>query len=208
MTQLVRPQSSHWFDIPVRLRGVFGHADVEVDLLEHDRRRGAGAGGRALGPMGALDALLMLPERVSVMVDEVDPVLLAKAAQSHAALVYPSPETVCRVGRPAASVRLFSLPTSDWRRGIQAAHRLAPYSARRLVLTTEPKSVDRLLLEASYWGIGVLIRSPKGERELLAPGEFSPTRYTGAAWLFDEDVYTQVWSEPHAGASWLDQAVA
>jgi hypothetical protein len=208
VTQMVRPRNSHWFDIPVRLRGVFGHADVEVDLLEHDRRRAAGISGRALGPMGALDALLTFPERVSVPVEQVDPVLLAKAAQSQAALVYPSPETVCRVGRPAASIRLFSLPTSDWRRGIQQAHRLAPYSARRLVLSTEPKSVDRLLLEASYWGIGVLIRSTEGERELLAPGEFSPTRYTGAAWLFDEDVYTQVWSQHHTGASWLDQAVA
>ncbi len=208
MTQVAHRGDARHRDIPVRLRGLAGRVDVDLDSLEHDRRRAAGTAGRPLGSMAVLDALLSLPEQVTVPVDRLDPGMLSLAAQGPAAVTYPSPATVRRVGRPAASARLFSLPTSDWRHGIRQLHKLAPYCARRLILTAPPRSLDLLLLEASYWGIGVALEGPVGESELQPTGAFTPARYTGAAWYFDEALYSQVWQALEVDGSWLDRAVA
>lgn len=195
MTHLARSVGTQSRDVPVRLRGVDGLADVSIDLLEHDRRAAVGAAGRPLGGVWVLDALLTLPEQVSVPVDHVDPAILAQVTKSPHALAYPVSDAVCRVGRPAATARLVSIPTDNWRRGVQQAHRLAPYCARRIILATEPRRLGLMLLEASYWGIGVMIQDGRAEREVLAPAAFIPTRYTGAAWSFDEILYSQVCRE-------------
>jgi hypothetical protein len=193
VTNLARSLDAHSRAVPVRLRGVDGLADVSIDLLEHERRAAVGAAGQPLGGVWVLEALLALPEQVSVPVDHVDPAILAQVKKSPQALAYPASDAVCRVGRPAATAGLVSIPTDNWRRGVQQAHRLAPYCARRIVLATEPRRPGLMLLEASYWGIGVMIQDCRVEREVLAPAPFVPTRYTGAAWSFDEILYSQVW---------------
>lgn len=208
MTQVAPVRNSDRFGFPVRLRGVVGNADVVIDTVEHQRRQAAGQAGRVLGGMGILDALLQLPEQVNVRLDQIDPAVLAEARRSAAALDFPSADTVRRVGRPAASAALFTLTTSDWRRGLAQLHRLAAYCPRRLYLTTLPRSVGLLRLEASYWGIGVTLQRSGGDEELLVPGQYSPSRYSGAAWAFDEALYAQAWRAGALDGSRLDRVVA
>ena len=197
MTHLAREHETKGCALRVRLRGVECLADVDIDVLEHARRVGVGAAGRPLGGLAVLDALLRLPEQVPVSVDRLDPETLAQIMRAPSALSYPTRDTVCRTGRPAAAARLVTIPTEEWRRGIQQAHRLAPYCARGILLAREPKHLGMLMLEAGYWGIGVQIRDGLSNHEVLAPAEFAPVRYTGAAWSFDEALYSQVSGQVH-----------
>lgn len=187
--------------IPVRLRGVDGLAEAELDVLEHARRWGDGVAGKALAGVDVLDALLRLPEGVPIPISRISQADLTEFEALHGALVYPADGVVLRVCRPAATASLLSIPTDSWRQGMRLAHRFAPYCARRILLEKEPRESDLLVLEASYWGIGVSVAGDGGERLLVAPGRFSPTRYTGAAWWFDECLYSQVSSRLVDGAA-------
>lgn len=174
------------------LRGVEVVVHLSVDRGEISRRVAAGVAGRRLAGMRALGALLELPEGVLVDVATLAPVQRAVMDRLVGAVDYSVPGFVRRVARPAVWARLVSIQTSRWRDGLRLAGRFAPYSARRLVLDCVPFDVQVLCLEASYWGVGVSVKAEGVDRELVPPALFLPTRYTAAAWSFDEELYAQL----------------
>lgn len=185
--------------VPVRLCGVDVLTDVHLDRLEHGRRTAAGTGGQKLGGLRLLDALLALPELVPVPLNRFDRDTLAKLQALPAAVQFRANDLV-RVCRPAISVSLVTVAATSWRQGLRLAHRFAPFCSRRIVLDKTPRDRELVLLETSYWGIGVTLIQGDEERVWSEPAPFMPTRYTGAAWLFDEDVYAEVCSAARGGA--------
>lgn len=175
----------------VRLRGLEVEVAVETDLAEMELRRSEGLDLSALGH-SQLGALLSAPRWAGV-----DFASLSDACQ---AMVRAYPELVefgldgsvrRRVG-PPVWVEMVTLTASNWRNGLRAVGRFAPYSARRLRLGSEPRDLDELLVQASYWGVGVQVIID-GKVENVADAEtFSPYRYTGASWAFAELTFAEV----------------
>lgn len=96
-----------------------------------------------------------------------------------------------RVG-PPLWVEMVTLPVRQWRAGLRAVGRFAPYSARRLRLSQEPSDVDDLSVQATYWGVGVQVARFDGPTDLVVPEPFRPQRYTGASWAFAEEALEAV----------------
>lgn len=190
--------------VPVRLRGVDVVADVSVDAREVSRRAAHGAAGQSLGGPDVLGELLQIPTDVALPTAWLGRRLrgLLESAPWH--VIQPQAGLVRRVTVPAARVDQVSVPTTRWRTGLRQAGRFAPYCARRLLLKSLPRDVSTLVLEATYWGVGVAVADDAGGcRELVVPAPFVATRYTGASWAFAEQAYVQAVA-PGAGglSSW------
>lgn len=179
--------------VTASLRGVDVVVDLVVDPFETRRRTEAGIAGRRLGGIGALRALLALPEGVGVPVERLDLATWTALGHVRGAVEYPAAGVVRRLARPAVWAQLVSIPASRWRDGLRLAGRFAPYASRQIMINYVPTDAEMLCLEASYWGVGVTVAQDGAPaRELVPPSPFVPTRYTAAAWNFDEDLYAQL----------------
>jgi hypothetical protein len=178
--------------VPIRLRGVDVIAEVTVDAREVSRRAGLGAADQRLGGPDVLAELLQIPTDAALPAAWLGRRVrgLLESAQWH--VVQPQAGLVRRVTVPAARVDQVSVPTTRWRTGLRQAGRFAPYCARRLLLQSLPRDVSTLVLEATYWGVGVAVADDAGGwRELVVPAPFVAARYTGASWAFAEQAYVQ-----------------
>lgn len=171
----------------VNLRGLDVLVDVHVDVAELERREAQGLS-HDLGVQdaAALGALLQIPAHLSVPMRTLS-APVRTAVRRHTRLVERLPGgRVRRRVSPGATVEMVTLPTSRWRTGLRSIGRFAPYSSRRLLLSIEPVDVDLLVMEATFWGVGVSLESSAGSHDLVLPAPFEPARYTGASWVFAE----------------------
>lgn len=192
--------------VQVSFRVVAGCAaavEVVVDEAEVQRRRAAG--GRPILDLDLLNLLLQIPPGRAVTEEGVsgyDWALLVKAARLAAVTVsgMPGNRQARRCAVPPLVVRHVTVTAREWRKGLSAASRFAPYASRELVLDAWPARQDVLLLEASYLGIGVTVREDAGLCRVLAPEPFCPARYTGASWLFAERMLDTMAPQMHTWA--------
>jgi hypothetical protein len=89
-------------------------------------------------------------------------------------------------------VELAAVRANDWRRGLDQASLFAPFCSRAVVLGRVPDDADALLVEAAYYGVGVVV-AETGEVQVLAhPEPFSRQGHKAAGWWFAEEIYAQV----------------
>jgi hypothetical protein len=111
---------------------------------------------------------------------------------------------------PPLEVALALVPVVSWRIGLERAARFAPFCARAMVLRTLPRDPSELLMEADFYGIGVIVAACDAEPDvLIEPALFRQKRSTVAGWRFLEEVYRQVSSsvDPLAGPAWPTRRV-
>ena len=111
-----------------------------------------------------------------------------------------------RLVEPPVSVMHVTVWHDEWRKGLQAASRFAPYASRDLVLTTLPRNTTELELEAAFFGIGLCTGSWSEEDPAERICDFEPfilKRFTGAAWLFSEKVFAKA-----SAAGVVDDAIS
>jgi hypothetical protein len=174
-----------------RHRGILDRARLtvtyRVDEAEQESRLERGLG--SVEDEFLLAALMTLP---TDGLREVDPrftrVLHSPRAASVATVIDdPDGGTWAqrRLGVPL-EVEQIEIEASSWSRGIAAAHQWAGY-ARRCVRARGPLNAFTLT-EATHYGIGVIAEDGAC---VVAPGAYSPQRWSSARWRLAEMVYGQ-----------------
>ncbi|WNO70158.1 hypothetical protein [Streptomyces sp. AM8-1-1] len=103
-------------------------------------------------------------------------------------------QVVRRAVRPlAVDLAVVRAATAGWRDGLRRASRFAPFCRRALFLDAFPAAREDLLMEAAFYGVGVLVRTgTEGTVMALEPRLYRPQRHTPAAWCFTEEIHQQL----------------
>lgn len=172
---------------PLRLRAADCLVFHRLDRVEHERRGAADAGW--LDDFRPLEMLMNLPvgERVSraSLGAELRPEI-RRLPKGCAAV---DQQLVTRLAVRPLRVDLIVARAKTFRVGLHAASQFAPFSRRAMLLPKPPRKLDEKLLEADFWGVGVLVADGNDVQVLVKPDEYKPLRYTTAAWRFAEQVY-------------------
>jgi hypothetical protein len=174
----------------LRLWGADALFFYRVDGTEHARRVDAGA--ERLDRFGPLDTLMALPVGVAVPRDAMDPSLrtAVRALPRGAATV--DSNAVTRLAVRPIRIELIVVRAPSWRRGLKLASQFAPYSRRAMLLERPRGALDEVLMEAAFYGVGVLVPGEEGLQMVVNPEAYRPERYTPAGWLFVEEMYQRI----------------
>lgn len=189
--------------VGLRLRGQQVRAAVTVFADEARRRSGAGLG--AVDSRALLRVLYDLPAGHSVPLASLGPHALRAlhAAPPGVVEVDVRRGTALRRLVPAARVELVLTcgPTRTWDSAARDASQFAPFCARGVVVSeaegqaeerADDPDLDRLLLKARYYGVGVATQGPRQLHWLLEPAPYRPVRHSPAQWLFHEQAWRQL----------------
>lgn len=174
----------------VCVRGTEALCFYTLDPAEQERRQQAGAA--RLDNMAALETLLTLPVGIPVPLESFDRHQRRAVRALPAGAAERDRSTVTRSAVRPLQVDLAVVRASGWRQGLERAGRFAPFCRRAMVLARRPARLDEALMEADFYGIGVLIASKDSVEMVLEPGEHRPLRHTAAAWHFVEELYQLV----------------
>lgn len=86
----------------------------------------------------------------------------------------------------------------DWDRGLSRAGRFGAYCPRILSLTAEPADVPWVAVEATFYGIGLVVAG----RLLVAPEPFRERTYSAAGDRFAEDIHHQITNHKEGVPAW------
>ncbi|WP_370355158.1 hypothetical protein [Catenulispora sp. EB89] len=161
-----------------------------LNQQEHSRRLDAGLG--SLCASDQLDMLLGLPSGLPVPVESLTARERRTLRRIPSGALERSGHLVQRHAVQPLMVDMVLVPVRGWRSGLQDAGRFAPFAMRMMSLTSAPSDVQSLVLEASYYGIGVLVADGDDQEVLVPPRPFIRRRHTAAGWQFVEQVYQQV----------------
>jgi hypothetical protein len=180
--------------VPTRL-DVLGSKTLlfhRYDQVEHARRRAVDAA--PLDRIGALQTLMGLPVDEPVALADLDAAARAQVRRLPVGAVDITQEQVVRRAvRPLSlDLAVVSSRTADWRSGLERASRFAPFCSRALVLNRPGGERDEVLMQAAFYGIGILWAAADGLELVLAPRPYRPQRYTPAAWQFTEELYERL----------------
>ncbi|MFD9862308.1 hypothetical protein [Streptomyces alboflavus] len=200
--------------VGLRLRGQHVRAAVTVFADEARRRSDAGLG--AVDSRALLTVLYDLPAGVSVPLATLDPYALRALHTAPAGVVEIDVRHGTAVRRlvPAVRVELVlvhgpdGVPARAWDSAVRDASQFAPFCARGVVVADaegheNAPDVERLLLKARYYGVGVATQGPHRLHWLLEPAPYRPRRHSPAQWLFHEHAWRQLvpeWSWPLGSA--------
>ena len=161
-----------------------------LDDGEHGRRQRAGAG--AILSADVLELLLGLPVAVSVPVASLTcrERLALDPASRGAVSVWDG--QVTRHAVAPVAVELALVAARNWRDGLEAAGRFAPFCARAMVLRRRPADLAEVQLQAAFYGVGVIVVDEQSTEVLIEPEPFRRLRFTAAGWRFLEEVYRMV----------------
>jgi len=175
---------------PVRLWGTEALLFRRLDAREDERRRTAGAA--RLDYIGHLETLMALPVDLPVPLRSLDPGMRKKIRSLPQGAVEIDRHHVTRRAVRPMRPELAVVKAVGWRAGLEKAGRFAPVCRRAMLLERDVPGLDDLLVEAAYYGVGVLAPRSGGLEMIAEPQEFRPARHTAAAWLLVEEIYQHV----------------
>jgi hypothetical protein len=76
-----------------------------------------------------------------------------------------------------------------WRDGLVRAGRFAPFARRALLVDPPAGQREDLVMEAAFYGVGLLFPTTTGAELVLEPRPYRPRRHTPTAWCFVEELY-------------------
>ena len=171
----------------VRLFGTTARVAYRTDEIEHARRRQAGLG--HLESMELLDILMDLPDGTGVPIASVDAVSLRLLRSAPEGVVRFAASSVTRLVRPVVTPRLAVVHAREWHDGLERASRFAAYCPRLTVVPELPPDPEKVLAEASFYGIGVAVGARSAPTVVLEPEPFLDWQPSVAWWHFTEQVY-------------------
>jgi len=190
-------RSAEGFAVPDRVDAaavrVLGQAAVVVyqaDAAEFSRRDAAG--GWAVARLDLLDLMLSLPHGLPVPDELLSAQERSMLQELPPGCVQVGSGTVIRHAVAPLRAELAVVPVRDWNRGLDRASRFAPFCARAVVLSQLPDDIDHLLIEATYYGIGVAVAGDRDVEVLADPQPFIRHYHKAAGWWFAEEIYGQV----------------
>lgn len=168
---------------------------LTLDPAEHQRRTLAGAG-PVLDP-GVLDLLLGLPAGIPVALADLTDRERKTARRLPKGAATLAAGEVTRLAVRPCTVHLATVhaPTVS-KAALTRAERFAPFCARAVLATHRPHTPETLI-EADYWGIGIIWQRPDGEQEVLVePRPWRLMRHSPAGWRFVEHAYAAATAQP------------
>jgi hypothetical protein len=162
--------------------------------IEPERTRRRHARAARLDRIDALQTLLRLPVGHPLEWEAVGADLRAAVRRLPAGSVERDRRQVVRRAVRPLTVDLAVVRVSgrNWRAGLRRAGRFAPFCSRALLVDPPPRDSDEFVMEAAFYGIGVLWDAGDGLRMVLEPRAYRPPRHTAAAWCFTEELYQRL----------------
>jgi len=169
-------------------------AVLEMDPIRDEIERRAAIGLGGILRESLLEALLTLPVDLPVPVGALDASTVRTLMAAPAGCVDFTDEIVVR--RAVSPIRVLSagVCAATWSDGLSQAGQFASYCSRYAVLTSDSDDLDRAVMEARYYGIG-LATMTDGSASLtwlIPPAPFRATRETVASWHFAESALQAV----------------
>jgi hypothetical protein len=161
-----------------------------LDDGEHARRQRAGEG--AILSADVLELLLGLPIATPVPAASLtrrERIALDRASRGGVSVCC---EQVIRHAVAPVTVELALVAARNWRYGLEAAGRFAPFCARATMLRRRPVDLADVQLQAGFYGVGVIVADGQSTEVLVEPEPFQRLRFTAAGWRFLEEVYRMV----------------
>lgn len=158
-----------------------------LDESEHARRSVAAS--EQVPAAEVLELLLGLPIGMPVPVDSLTHRERAALRSAPDGFVDVEARQVIRQAVAPVAVDLALVGAKSWRRGLAAAGRFAPFCTRAMVLADYPGDLEELLVQAGFFGIGVIVSTERGTEVLVAPTPYRRVRFGAASWQFLEQVY-------------------
>lgn len=173
--------------VSLNLLGTDALVFYRPDLAETDRRRQVKAA--QLASLEPLETLLTLPVGLPVGMGVLAPQLRSAVERlPWGAADRDQREVTRHAVRPLAiDLAVVRATGPGWRGGLERASRFAPFCARALLLDRPSRRDEDLLMEAAFYGIGVLFDGEDGTEMVLEPRPYRPQRHTAAAWCFIEE---------------------
>lgn len=180
----------------VTLRGTTVELEYRLDQNEVRRRQEVGLS--AVTDLVALNTLLNLPVGLPVSLPDAR-AGMARIPRGCVDITFDDALTpiVTRLVVPVLTVVAIVVPAGTsgwWASTLARAGRFAPYCTRSVLVDDEPTLMQ--LSEASFYGIGVLLRTGPDRRTLLEPEPFTGGYCTPASWAFAEQAYAQLCQDP------------
>jgi hypothetical protein len=162
----------------------------KFDDGEHARRRRAGAG--TISSADVLELLLGLPIAMPVQVASLTRRERAALRLAPRGAISVSDGQVTRHALAPVVVELALVAACTWRDGLEVAGRFTPFCARAMVLRRRPADLADVLLQAGFYGVGVIVVDDQSTEVLVGPAPFQRLRFNAAGWRFLEEVYRTV----------------
>ncbi|MFD8736582.1 hypothetical protein ACFV06_16945 [Streptomyces sp. NPDC059618] len=101
-------------------------------------------------------------------------------------------DCVVRAAAQPIRVDLAVVPGKSWIQAKEKAEWFTPFCARAVLLDRPVRRRDDAVLEAEFYGIGLLIAAGADVEVVVPPRPFARRRHTAAAWQFAEESFQQL----------------
>jgi hypothetical protein len=162
----------------------------QFDDREHARRRLADT--ESISSADVLELLLGLPISMRVPIESLTISERAALKLAPRGAVSVSDGQVTRNAVAPVTAELALVAARNWREGMQVAGRFAPFCCRAMVLHQHPADLAEMQLQASFYGVGVVVVENNSTEVLVKPTPFQRHRFTAASWRFLEEIYRSV----------------
>ncbi|MFD3373730.1 MULTISPECIES: hypothetical protein [unclassified Streptomyces] len=172
---------------------IFGFDTVVAyreDAREIERRVSAGAA--ELTNRRALDLLMNLPLGEPVPVTSLSEVERRALRRMPKGTVSRHGDMVVRQVTQPLKVDLAVVPGRSWTAAKEKAEWFTPFCARAVLIEGPLRRREDALMEADFYGIGLLVATGRDVEVIVPPRPFVRRRYTAAGWQFVEDAYRQL----------------
>ncbi|WP_246144473.1 hypothetical protein [Actinacidiphila oryziradicis] len=174
----------------VKIFGVRAVLAYRPDLSERERRSEACTG--ILNRSDVINLLMGLPVGQAVPVAALSDAERRALKHVPRGVVLREGATVTRAAVQPLRVDLAVVPGRGWQSAMEQAERFTPFCARAALVDGPLRRRDDAIMQADFYGIGLLAVQGDEVEMLVPPRPFVRKRYTAAGWRFVEDVHRQV----------------
>ncbi|MFF4989760.1 hypothetical protein ACFY19_21400 [Streptosporangium saharense] len=139
-----------------------------------------------------LELLMSLPLDEPVPISSLTPVERRTLAQTPRGAVSCQEGVVVRNAVHPLSLDLAVVPGRGWESALERAGRFAPFCARAILVDGPLRRRQEAMVQADFYGIGLLAAREDGIEVVVAPRPFVRKRFTAAGWQFLEEVSRQL----------------
>ncbi|MCX4856620.1 hypothetical protein [Streptomyces canus] len=160
------------------------------DIQEIERRASAGAA--ELTNRRALELLMNLPLDEAIPVDSLSEAERRALRQLPRGSVLRHDGVVVRQATQPMQIDLAVVPGRTWTATKEKAEWFTPFCSRAVLIDGPLRRREDAVMEADFYGIGLLVETGKGVEVIVPPRPFVRRRYTAASWQLVENAYRQL----------------
>ncbi|WP_413756942.1 hypothetical protein [Streptomyces sp. MMBL 11-3] len=167
-------------------------AVVAYSENEDEIERRTRAGTRELTNPRALDLLMNLPHGEPVPVTSLSDTEQRVLRRMPAGTVARHDNVVVREATHPIRVDLAVVPGKGWASAKEKAEWFTPFCARAVLIDRPLRRRHDAVMEAEFYGIGLLVVTSNDVEVVVPPRPFVRRRHTVAGWRFVEEAYQQL----------------